>query len=103
MSWWELTAAASSTLGIHALLALAADPASGEHEVIEVDAAYMPWICAASTMLDSYVDSAQDALQQSHSYIAHYPSSRLRLSGPTSWCDVPFTRRAFCRAELVMR
>jgi tetraprenyl-beta-curcumene synthase len=27
-SWWELTAAASSTLGIHALLALAADPKS---------------------------------------------------------------------------
>ncbi len=75
VSWWELTAASSSTLGIHALLALAADPARGEHEAIKVDAAYMPWICAASTMLDSYVDEAQDAADGSHSYIGHYPNA----------------------------
>lgn len=72
ISWWELTAAASSTLGIHALLALAADPSAGEREAAEVDAAYMPWICAASTMLDSYVDEEQDVRSDSHSYISHY-------------------------------
>jgi tetraprenyl-beta-curcumene synthase len=74
VSWWELTAAASSTLGIHALLALAADPAASAREAAAVDAAYMPWICAASTMLDSYVDEAEDAAGSAHSYIAHYPS-----------------------------
>lgn len=72
VSWWEFTAAASSTLGIHALLALAADPRTGERDAAEVDAAYMPWICAASTMLDSYVDEQQDAHNESHSYISHY-------------------------------
>jgi tetraprenyl-beta-curcumene synthase len=77
LSWWELTAAASSTLGIHALLALAADPDCDEREALEVDAAYTPWICAASTMLDSYVDEAQDLADSAHSYIAHYPNEEI--------------------------
>lgn len=76
VSWWELTAAASSTLGILALLALAADPCSGERDAREVDGAYMPWICASSTMLDSYVDMIQDAEEASHSYVGHYPSTK---------------------------
>jgi tetraprenyl-beta-curcumene synthase len=79
LSWWELTAAASSTLGIHALLALAADPACDERDAIELDAAYMPWICGASTMLDSYVDEAADVAEGAHSYIGHYPSERVAI------------------------
>jgi tetraprenyl-beta-curcumene synthase len=75
VSWWELTAAASSTLGIHALLALAAEPSCGEREAEQLGAAYMPWICAASTMLDSYVDEAEDAANDAHNYLAHYPSA----------------------------
>jgi tetraprenyl-beta-curcumene synthase len=77
VSWWELTAAASSTLGIHALLALAADPACAPADAPAVAAAYMPWICAASTMLDSYVDEAEDSESESHSYLAHYPTPPL--------------------------
>jgi tetraprenyl-beta-curcumene synthase len=79
LSWWELTAAASSTLGIHALLALAADPHCREEDVVQLDAAYMPWVCAASTMLDSYVDEVEDLASDSHSYIGHYPSEELAL------------------------
>ncbi|HEX4188868.1 MAG TPA: DUF2600 family protein [Solirubrobacteraceae bacterium] len=75
VSWWELTAAASSTLALHALLALAAEPALAQREAEEVGAAYMPWICAASTMLDSYVDEAEDASNDGHSYLSHYPST----------------------------
>jgi tetraprenyl-beta-curcumene synthase len=74
LSWWELTAAASSTLGVLALLALAADPQCSEMDVRAVDGAYMPWICAASTMLDSYVDRAEDLACDGHSYVAYYPS-----------------------------
>jgi tetraprenyl-beta-curcumene synthase len=77
VSWWELTAAASSTLAIHALLALAADPACARGDVEAVGAAYMPWICAASTMLDSYVDEVEDATNEDHSYFAHYPSTEV--------------------------
>jgi tetraprenyl-beta-curcumene synthase len=75
VSWWELTAAASSTLAIHALLALAAEPSCARSDAEEVGAAYMPWICAASTMLDSYVDQAEDAANDGHNYLAHYPSA----------------------------
>jgi tetraprenyl-beta-curcumene synthase len=74
VSWWELTAAASSTLALHALLALAAEPAWARGDAEELGAAYMPWICAASTMLDSYVDEAEDASNDGHSYLSHYPS-----------------------------
>ncbi len=79
VNWWELTAAASSTLGVLALLALAADPASGEQEAVALDGAYMPWICAASTMLDSYVDEVQDADSGSHSYFGHYPTPKVAV------------------------
>jgi tetraprenyl-beta-curcumene synthase len=74
MTWWELTAAASSTLGIHALLAHAADSAFADREAREVDCAYMPWVCVASTMLDSYVDEVSDLAGDGHSYVAHYAS-----------------------------
>jgi tetraprenyl-beta-curcumene synthase len=72
LCWWELTAAASSTLGIHALLAQAADPCPAPRVFGEVDRAYMPWVCAASTMLDSYVDALADLAGEGHSYVAHY-------------------------------
>lgn len=74
LSWWELTAAEGSTLGIHALLALAADPACLDQDVHDAYAAYMPWVCVASTMLDSYVDEAVDVAGDGHSYLAHYPN-----------------------------
>jgi tetraprenyl-beta-curcumene synthase len=75
LRWWELTAAASSTLGIHALLALAAEPSCTRGDAEEIAAAYMPWICVASTLLDSYVDEAEDAANGGHNYLDHYPSS----------------------------
>ncbi len=72
LCWWELTAAASSTLGIFALLAEAADSDSSPRTFGEVDRAYMPWVCVASTMLDSYVDVLADLAGEGHSYLAHY-------------------------------
>lgn len=75
LSWWELTAAASSSLGVHALLAVAAcgDGRDGV-DAGAVHAAYVPWICALSTMLDSYVDSCADEASGAHSYLAYYPT-----------------------------
>lgn len=94
LSWWELTAAASSTLGVHALLAQAADPAFADDDVREVDAAYMPWVCAASTMLDSYVDQAIDVAGNGHSYVAHYPCPGVAARRV---CDL--VRRSMCEAR----
>ncbi len=68
----ELAAAASSSLVTHALLTLAADPDADEGDVAAAEAAYYPWIAAASTLLDSFVDQADDAATGNHSYIAHY-------------------------------
>jgi tetraprenyl-beta-curcumene synthase len=94
LSWWELTAAASSTLGIHALLAHAADPTLAEPDVRMVDAAYMPWVCAASTMLDSYVDEVADLAEAGHSYVAHYASPGVAAGRV---CDL--VRRSMCEAR----
>ncbi len=71
-SWFELAAAASSTLGIHALLALATRRDPSPAAVAAVDAAYFPWVQAASTLLDSLVDRADDAISGSHNYLDHY-------------------------------
>ena len=71
--WWELSAAASAPLTIHALLALAADPDCTTDEVQAVHSAYFPTLSAATTMLDSFVDQRDDLSSGSHSYIGHYP------------------------------
>jgi tetraprenyl-beta-curcumene synthase len=80
-SWWEITGAASAPLTIHALLALAAEPACTETEITAAHAAYFPWLSAATTMLDSFVDQAEDLQNGDHSYLAHYPSSASATRG----------------------
>jgi tetraprenyl-beta-curcumene synthase len=72
--WFELTGAASASLTVHALLALAAEPALSDADIDRTRAVYFPWISAATTMLDSFVDQAEDAANGDHSYIAHYPT-----------------------------
>jgi len=74
-SWWELTAAASSSVVVHALLALSA--CSSRDDIAEVNVIYVPWVCAVSTMLDSYVDQAKDLVGGDHSYVGHYSSAEL--------------------------
>jgi tetraprenyl-beta-curcumene synthase len=73
-SWFELTGAASASLTVHALLALAAESVGSDSEINAVLGAYFPWISATSTMLDSYVDQVEDANAGGHSYLAHYSS-----------------------------
>jgi tetraprenyl-beta-curcumene synthase len=77
LAWWELCGGASAWLTIFALLALAADPARGTAEAKDVYDAYLPWVSLAGTMLDSYVDMAEDVAEDAHSYIAHYPDQQL--------------------------
>lgn len=74
LRWFELTAAASSSLWTLALLALAADPHLQEDDVIEAEAVYFPWINAASTLLDAFVDQRSDREEGNHSYVEHYDS-----------------------------
>jgi tetraprenyl-beta-curcumene synthase len=73
--WWELAAGGISCLGIHALLASAADPKSDANDAAQLDAAYFPPICAVSALLDSLADYHIDARTSNHSFIAHYGDS----------------------------
>ncbi|HEX8714041.1 MAG TPA: DUF2600 family protein [Solirubrobacteraceae bacterium] len=72
VSWFELSSAASASLTIHAALALASAPGCSELELRRTCAAYFPWISGAATMLDSYVDQAEDERNGDHRYVAHY-------------------------------
>lgn len=72
LQWFEVTAAESASLVIHALLALAASPSARAEDVAAVRAAYFPWVSLATVMLDSYVDQIEDAASGDHSYLAHY-------------------------------
>jgi tetraprenyl-beta-curcumene synthase len=73
--WWELAAGGISCLGIHALLASAADPKANAKDAAQLDAAYFPSICAVSALLDSLADYHSDAGTSNHSFIAHYRDS----------------------------
>ncbi len=72
VSWFELSGAASASLTVHVLLALAAEPACTELDISRACTAYFPWLSLATTMLDSYVDQFEDEVNGDHSYIAHY-------------------------------
>lgn len=78
-SWFELSSAASASLTVHVLLALAAESAGREHDIEAVHAAYFPWLSASSTMLDSYVDQAEDTAIGNHAYIEHYATGAAGL------------------------
>jgi tetraprenyl-beta-curcumene synthase len=79
VTWYEISGAASAPLTIHALLALAVEARHSAAEITRVHAAYLPWISAATTMLDSYVDQIEDAVNDDHSYVAHYPSHEIAV------------------------
>lgn len=78
-SWFELSGAASASMTVHALLALAAEPRVSTLEIVRTRRAYFPWISATTTMLDSYVDQVEDVAENQHSYVAHYPSSEFAV------------------------
>jgi len=72
--WFELSGACSAGLTIFALLALAAERTCSPRQVQQTHATYLPWTSVAATMLDSYVDQADDAASGDHIYVSHYPS-----------------------------
>lgn len=74
LRWYELTAAASGWITTHALLALGAETGVASHEVDATYAAYFPWYALSLTMLDGYVDQADDLRNGDHSYFHHYPN-----------------------------
>lgn len=74
VTWFELTGAAGAGLAIYALFALAAEPECTDEDVRLAYKAYFPWTSAVATMLDSFVDQAEDLSGGDHCYVAYYQS-----------------------------
>ena len=72
--WFELAAAGSSSLAVLALIAAAADPATGADAAERVRRAYFPWIEALSTLLDSVADRERDLRTGELSFVDQHPS-----------------------------
>lgn len=76
LAWYEVSGAASATIAILGLLALAAEPHVTATAAHATQRALWPWSNLATTMLDSYADLVDDRRRGDHSYIAHYPDDR---------------------------
>jgi tetraprenyl-beta-curcumene synthase len=74
LHWWELAAAAGSSLAIHALIAAASHPTLDHAEADKITRAYFPWVGALHTLLDSLVDQIDDERDGHHSFVGHYRS-----------------------------
>jgi tetraprenyl-beta-curcumene synthase len=67
LDWWEMIgAAAASSLGVGALLALAGQTGATEAEAERVELAYFPWASGLNALLDSLVDLDEDPEEASH-------------------------------------
>lgn len=73
--WWEVAAGASSSVPLHALVALASDARTTREEAARVDAAYCPGVGSLTVLLDNLVDRDADARTGGHSYLAYYDSA----------------------------
>jgi tetraprenyl-beta-curcumene synthase len=82
--WFERTGAATGSLNIHALIALAADPTATTHDARCTLAVYRP-LSLIATMLDSYADHASDHKNGGHSYIDHYGSRGRFVEETSRW------------------
>ncbi|MDN5361449.1 MAG: tetraprenyl-beta-curcumene synthase [Moorella sp. (in: firmicutes)] len=70
--WWELAAATGSTLGIFALMALAARREVREQEAARIREAYFPWIGGLHILLDYLIDQEEDWVGGDLNFCAFY-------------------------------
>ncbi len=76
LRWWETAAAAGSSLGVYALIALAASEPGGTlpARAQAIDEAYFPWIGAVHSLLDNLIDDAEDRAAVQHNLVGCYSS-----------------------------
>lgn len=70
--WWELAAAASSSVAAHALIAATVEPATETAVATSIEAAYFPPIGALTVFLDDLVDRDRDRAAGEHNYLPYY-------------------------------
>lgn len=74
LEWWEFAAAAGTTLGLFALLNLAAESTPDPDLIDKTARLYFPWIGALHILLDYYVDQEEDRLGGDLNFVTYYPS-----------------------------
>jgi tetraprenyl-beta-curcumene synthase len=84
LEWWETAAAAGSSLGVHVLIAAAAEAELEWADVSALNDAYFPWIGALHSLLDNIVDREEDVRTEQPSLVGYYASpqqaaTRLRV------------------------
>jgi tetraprenyl-beta-curcumene synthase len=75
LRWWETAASGGSSLGVHAMIAAAAEPEIDQARVDALEQAYFPWIGALHSMLDHLVDIEEDARTSQNNLIEQYDST----------------------------
>ncbi|MGH2911520.1 MAG: DUF2600 family protein [Solirubrobacteraceae bacterium] len=76
LKWWETAAAAGSSLGVHVLIAAAAEAQLQASEVSALSDAYFPWIGGLHSMLDNLIDKHEDEAAGHRSLIEYYGPQR---------------------------
>ncbi len=76
LRWWETAASGGSSLGVHVMIAAAAEPGIGKAYVDALERAYFPWIGALHSMLDQLIDVEEDARAGQNNLIELYGSTR---------------------------
>lgn len=74
LQWWETAASAGSSLGVHVMIAAAADPSITPDDVAALEHAYFPWIGALHSLLDHLVDTDEDRASGQRNLIDCYAS-----------------------------
>lgn len=81
VSWWETAAAAGSSLGLFALIAIAARPEVGAAQALAIEHAYFPWIGALHSLLDGLIDLPEDLASGQQTLIGHYGDAEQIAAG----------------------
>jgi tetraprenyl-beta-curcumene synthase len=76
LQWWEIAAAAGSSLGVHALIAAAADRGLDAHQADQLERAYFPWIGGLHSLLDNLIDKREDEAAGHRSLVEYYGPER---------------------------
>ncbi len=87
LRWWEFAAACGSTLGVFALLRLAAMDGCAPDLVARTHDAYFPWVCALHILLDYLIDLDEDARAGDLNFVAFYADARDRLESMRRFLD----------------
>jgi tetraprenyl-beta-curcumene synthase len=100
LQWWEIAAAAGSSLGVHVLIAAAAEAQLDTGEVCALADAYFPWIGGLHSLLDNLIDKHEDEAAGHRSLIEYYgpkqAAERMRWIGERALekaSELPHSRR----------